>query len=484
MDERRTHPLVERTRRQFFHECGLKLGAMGLASLVAPSAFANPAGNPLNPLAPRSPHFAPKAKSIIYLFMNGAPSQLDLFEEKPLLTRYDRQPIPEEYTKGERFAFVRGTPRVLASPYKFARHGQSGAVVSELLPHTAKIVDDLCFVRSCKTDAFNHAPAELFLNTGLARVGRPSMGSWLTYGLGSENQDLPGFVVLLSGGGQPSGGCSCWSSGFLPTPTRGCSSGPRATRCCSRATRRAYRRSRAGDRSTRCTTSTRCRSNRVGDPEIATRINAYEMAYRMQSERAGPAGDRRREARDPRRLRRRARQAVVRDQLPARPTARRARRALRAALPPRVGLHGTSPRRRHHDLAAPALRGDRPGVRGAGHGPQAARAARLDDRDLGRRVRAHADERSPQRLDVPGAGPPPARVHDVVRGRRDQEGRHIGKTDDLGYFSTADPLHVHDLHATILHLMGLDHKKLTFRFQGRDFRLTDVHGELYQPMLA
>src|SRR5262249_50337627 len=160
-------------------------------------------------------------KSVIYLFMNGAPSQLDLFEYKPKLTELHMKECPEEYFKNERFAFIRGTPKLLGSPYKFAQHGKGGTWLSELLPHTAGIVDDIAVVKTIKTDAFNHAPAELFINSGFARVGRPSMGSWLTYGLGSECDNLPGFIVMLSGGGQPSGGCSCWSSGFLPTSYQG-----------------------------------------------------------------------------------------------------------------------------------------------------------------------------------------------------------------------------------------------------------------------
>src|SRR5262245_35698733 len=214
-----TSPLLAQTRRQFFRDCAVGLGTAALASMLPRVALAD--GPATNPLAPRPSHYPAKAKSVIYLFMNGAPSQLDLFEPKPKLIEYDRKECPAEYLKGERFAFIKGVPKLLGSPYKFTKAGQCGADVSELLPHTQTIVDDIAIVRSMRTDHVNHAPAELFINTGLGRVGRPSMGSWVTYGLGSESAQLPGFVVMLSGGGQPSGGCSCWSSGFLPTVYQG-----------------------------------------------------------------------------------------------------------------------------------------------------------------------------------------------------------------------------------------------------------------------
>lgn len=210
--------LLAITRRQFFSRCTTGMGLVALASLMGNAGVAM-AGEP-GPMAVRPPHFAPRANRVIFLHMAGAPSQLDLFDRKPLLDKLDGQPCPEDVIKGERFAFTRGTPRVLRSPYAFARHGQSGAEISELLPHIASIADDLTIVRSMKTDHFNHAPAQLFVHTGSQIVGRPSMGSWVTYGLGSPNQDLPGFVVLTSGG-NPDGGNALWSSGFLPTVYQG-----------------------------------------------------------------------------------------------------------------------------------------------------------------------------------------------------------------------------------------------------------------------
>jgi hypothetical protein len=215
------HPTILRaiTRRHFFRQSGFGIGGLALSSLLDDKLFALQADGPL---APRLPHFAPKAKNIIYLFMAGAPTQLDLFDHKPALQKHDGQEIPPEFIpKGERFAFIKGTPRLLGSPFTFKRYGQSGAELSELLPHLATIADDIAIVRSVHTTQFNHAPGQIFMNTGSQVFGRPSMGSWLTYGLGSESRDLPGFIVLLSGENAPDGGKSCWGSGFLPTVYQG-----------------------------------------------------------------------------------------------------------------------------------------------------------------------------------------------------------------------------------------------------------------------
>src|SRR5512134_987845 len=212
------------TRRHFFRQSGFGIGSLALLGLLDESAFAGDA-TPLraaaDPLAVKPPHYAPKAKSVIYLFMAGAPSQVDLLDPKPILRTHDGQPIPEEVVKGERFAFIKGTPRLLGSPYAFERCGQSGIEISSLLPRFRTIADEVAVVRSVHTTQFNHAPAQIFMNTGHQVVGRPSMGAWLSYGLGSENRDLPGFCVLLSGENNPDGGKSCWGSGFLPTTHQG-----------------------------------------------------------------------------------------------------------------------------------------------------------------------------------------------------------------------------------------------------------------------
>src|SRR5918995_1302415 len=210
---------LEITRRHFFRECGVGVGKIALASLLSDvastGAFASPTG-PVNPLAPRAPHFAPKAKRVIHLFMAGAPSQLDLFDSKPELAKLEGKPLPPSIIGGQRYAFIRPDAAVLGPRFKFAKHGRSGAELSEMLPHLAKVVDDICIVKSVKTDQFNHAPAQIFLNTGFSQPGRPCLGSWTIYGLGAESQELPAFVVMSTGGGI-SGGSANWSSGFLPT---------------------------------------------------------------------------------------------------------------------------------------------------------------------------------------------------------------------------------------------------------------------------
>src|SRR5262245_48621448 len=213
----RDHNLLDITRRHFFKQCGVGVGATALSCLLDDRLFAQTH----NSKPVQAPHFAPRAKSIIYLFMVGAPSQLDLFDYKPKLNQYDGQPIPEELVKGERFAFIKGTPRLLGSPHTFKRHGKCGAEISSLMPHTAGIVDDIAIVKSVYATQFHHAPAQIYMCTGHQLIGRTSMRAWLTYGLGSENSDLPGFVVFLSGSSQPDGGKSCYGAGFLPTVYQG-----------------------------------------------------------------------------------------------------------------------------------------------------------------------------------------------------------------------------------------------------------------------
>src|SRR5215207_2206072 len=213
-DERRRYL----TRRWFFRDCGVGLGSMALASLLGEPASGSPAPDPM---APKKPHFPAKAKSVIFLFMAGAPSHLELFDHKPELAKYDGKLPPADLLKGYRAAFINPSSTFLGPKFKFARHGKSGAELSELLPHLATVVDDIAIVKSMATDAFNHAPAQIFMNTGSQQFGRPSMGSWVTYGLGSESRDLPGFVVFSTGQKGTSGGASNWGSGFLPTAYQG-----------------------------------------------------------------------------------------------------------------------------------------------------------------------------------------------------------------------------------------------------------------------
>src|SRR4051812_8926564 len=268
------------TRRWFFQQCGVGLGALALGHLLGEAGDAAPLTT--DPLAPKAPHFAPKAKRVIFLFMAGAPSHLELFDNKPQLARFDGQLPPAELIQGYRAAFINPNSKLLGPKFRFARHGQGGAELSELLPHLAGVADDIAIVRGMVTDAFNHAPGQILMNTGSQIFGRPSLGAWATYGLGSESQDLPGFVVFSTGSKGPSGGNSNWGSGFLPTVHQGVQfrstgdpvlylSNPRGVdERLQRASLDAVER------------LNRMRLDVVGDAEIATRISAFEMAFRMQ----------------------------------------------------------------------------------------------------------------------------------------------------------------------------------------------------------
>jgi uncharacterized protein (DUF1501 family) len=471
--------LKDITRRHFFRQSGFGIGSMALWSLLERDALA------ASLLDQTRTHFAPKAKRIIYLFMAGAPSQLDLFDHKPALQQHDGSEIPPEFVpKGERFAFIKGTPRLLGSPYRFSRHGGSGAEISELLPHTSKIADEIAIVKSLHTTQFNHAPGQIFMNTGSQVIGRPSLGSWLTYGLGSESRDLPGFIVLLSGENAPDGGKSCWGSGFLPTVHQGVEfrskgdpvlfvSNPPGVDAAARRTSldliRDLNQAHRAD---------------AGDPEIDTRISAYEMAYRMQSS-VPELTDISKEPQAIHELygTQPGQVSFANNCLLAR---RLVERGVRFVQLYHRGwdTHGSSvgddivvrlPKLCQEvdratfalvtDLKQRGLLDDTLVVWGGEFGRTPMNEARNGSKLLGR-------DHHPRAFTVwmAGAG--------VKRGLT------IGRTDDLGYSVVEDPVDVHDLHATILHLMGLDHTKLTYRFQGRDFRLTDVSGKIVAKLLA
>ncbi len=475
------HPLHDLTRRHFFSRCSLGLGSVALASLLDDQPLAA-APSSADPLAPRQPHFPPRAKNVIYLFMAGGPSQLDLFDYKPKLTELNGEPIPQSYIEGKRFAFMNTShsSKLLGSRRAFAQHGQSGAWVSDLLPHTAGIVDDLSIVTSCATSLFNHAPAKLFMNTGGGQFGRPSMGAWLTYGLGSEARDLPGFVVLQSGPRGPRGGSVNWGSGFLPTTYQGVPLRGQGEPILSLTTPPGISQQEQRTAIDAIRDLNLARLVETGDAEIQTRINAYEMAYRMQSS---------------------APELID----------------ISGESPATLDLYGVDPKQ--PSFARNCLLARRLVERGTrfvqlyhtnwdSHGgsgetlekdfPQ--RCAEIDQgcaalvRDLKSRgllndtlvIWGGEFGRTPMGENREFTG----RNHHIdaftmwFAGGGVKPGQTVGVTDELGFNAVEDRAHVHDLHATILHLLGLNHEKLTFRFQGRDFRLTDVHGELLKKLLA
>lgn len=471
------------TRRHFFSRCALGLGSIALGSLMANrGAFAAGALGLDNPMAPRQPMFPARAKNIIYLFMAGGPSQLELFDYKPKLAELNGQLIPQSFIEGKRFAFMgssHGT-KLLGTRREFKRSGQLGMWVSDLFPHTAGIVDDVTFVRTCAASLFNHAPAKLFMNTGSGQFGRPSMGAWVTYGLGSESQNLPGFVVLQSGPRGPRGGSVNWGSGFLPTsyqgvPLRG--SGDPILNIASPkgVTARSQR---------ECIDAVRDlnlkRLVETGDPEISTRISAYEMAYRMQSS-APELIDLSGESAATLKLYgvEKDKPSFARNCLLARRLVERGTRFVQLYHTnwdshggPGENLQGDFEKVCRevdqgqaalvHDLKARGLLDDTLVIWGGEFG----RTPMGENRDTTGRNH-HIDAFT---MWFAGGG--------VKRGHI------VGETDELGFNPVADRSHVHDLHATILHLLGIEHEKLTFKFQGRDFRLTDVHGELIRKMLA
>jgi Protein of unknown function (DUF1501) len=470
------------TRRHFFSRCACGIGSLALASLAEQRLLA---AAPAHPLVPKPPHFPARAKRVIYLHMAGGPSQLDLFDFKPKLVEMSGQECPESYRRGERFAFIKGIPKLLGTPHAFERHGQSGAELSGLLPHLATVADDIAVVKSMHTTQFNHAPAQLFVHTGSPLMGRPSMGAWLTYGLGTENQDLPGFVVLASGGKSPDGGASLWGSGFLPTVYQG-------VQCRSQGDPVLYVSNPPGFSAADRRRSldalkalNRMQLEEIGDPETLTRIEQYELAYRMQT--SVPE------------LMEVAKESPAIHELygtePGKPTfanncllARRlVERGVRFVALFHWGWdsHGTAKNTdiryglqdqcRDTDRACAALVKD---LKQRGlldetlvvWGGEFGRTPMNEDRNkdpkfIGRDHHPHAFT-----MWLAGGGVRP--------------GITYGSTDEIGYRVVENPVHVHDLQATILHLMGLEHTKLTYRFQGRDFRLTDVAGHVVEELLA
>jgi hypothetical protein len=463
------------SRRWFLRDCGVGLGAIAAGALLSADVNCASASVSDRPLAPQPPHFAGRSRRVIYMFQAGAPSHLELFDHKPELAKRNGQLPPAELLKGYRAAFINPNSALLGPKYKFARHGRCGMELSEVLPHTAKIADELCLIRTLHTEAVNHAPAQIMMNTGSQQFGRPSFGSWTLYGLGSESADLPGFVVLTSAKGT-SGGASNYGSGFLPTtyggiPFRGTGdpvlylSNPRGI-----------------DAETqRASLATLNRLNEmalqvVGDPDIAARIQSYEMAYRLQS--SAPElmdlSSEPQELLDRYGIKDAKEASYARNCLLARRLIERGVRFVQLfheAWDQHSNLAaGVKQNARDTDQASAALitdlkeRGllqDTLVIWGGEFGRTPMVQGGNDGRDHHNRCFS---------IWLAGGGVNAGHVH--------------GQTDELGFNAASDPVHVHDLNATLLHLLGLDHTRLTYRFQGRDYRLTDVHGNVVPGILA
>ncbi|MBI4625114.1 MAG: DUF1501 domain-containing protein [Verrucomicrobia bacterium] len=487
--------IVRLTRRDFLATTASGLGGLALASLFqADGLLAAEASPGAAPPAPRGPHFAPKAKNCIFIFMEGAPSQMDLFDPKPKLNELNGQKLPDSMLEKVRFAFIqKDGARLMGSPRKFSRHGQCGMELSDLLPHIGTCADDIALIRSMHTDQFNHHPGQLLMQCGSSMFDRPAMGAWLNYGLGSESKNLPGYVVLTAGRGT-SGGASLWSSGFLPSdyagvlfrnqgdPVLNLSNPPGITETMQHYGLGAI------------TDLNKLRHQQVRDPEIASRIGAYELAFRMQT-----------------------------------------------AAPELIDLSGESKATLEAygiDRTEPEIKANRGG--GAGQFKTFATNCVLARRLVERGVRFvnifhaswdhHSNLEAELGFNSRMADQPIAALlkdlkqrglldetlvvwgsefgrtplgenrvgYQAVTGRDHHPfafslwmagggvkgGQVIGETDDIGWNIVKDPVHVNDLHATILHLFGLDHTKLTYRFQGRNFRLTDVAGKVVDKLMA
>jgi hypothetical protein len=477
------------TRRHFFEKCGVGLGALALNLMLKQDGFAAEAKawgtekvkiDPANPMAPRLAPRPAKAKRVIYLFMAGGPSQLDLFDDKPKLRELSGQVPPPSLLQGKRFAFLKGNETLLGTKRTFEQVGQSGMALSELLPYHKKIADDVCWLRGMTTDVFNHGPAKLFMNAGFQVPGRPSFGSWVTYGLGSEGQNLPGFVVLQSGPRGPRGGSTLWSSGFLPTSFQGVPFRGSGDPILNLKSPPGLTREQEHDFYDAVEGLNQVRLDETGDPEIMTRINAYETAFKMQTS-APELMDIRKESQETLDLYgvKPGEPSFANNCLLARRLIERGVRFVQLYHTD-WDHHGDQAnnlstsieqRCREVDQASAALVMD------------LKRRGLLDDTiiiwggEFGRtpmgEVRAtvgrdhHIDAFT---LWVAGGGFKPGLVH--------------GATDELGFGVVEGNIHVHDLHATLLNQLGFDHTQLTYRFQGRDFRLTDVHGEVVKEILT
>ncbi len=467
------------TRRHFLSKCTTGLGAMWLSTLtgrVWGASGGDPLKDPANPLAATFPHFAPRAKRVIYLHMAGAPSQHELFDYKPELEKLDGKDCPKEFLEGKQFAFIQGVPKMLGPQYKFQQHGASGAWVSDRLPHFSSVVDDVCFVKSMHTDQFNHGPAQLLVHTGSQNLGTPSIGSWATYGLGSENQNLPGFIVLTSGGRNPDAGKSVWGSGYLPSVYQG-------VQCRSQGEPVLYLNDAPGiPRDLRrrslnaLDTLNQSISEEIGDPETITRIAQYEMAYRMQIH-ATDAFDLKSEPESVHTMygTEPGKESFANNCLLARRLAERGVRYIQlfhwgwdshGASASEALNKGFTDRCREVDQPMTALLKD------------LKQRGLLEDTlvvwggEFGRTPMQ--ENRGGNEMAFIGRDHNPGAFTIWMAGGGAKPGLSHGETDPIGYEAVTNKVSVHDLHATMLHLMGFDHEKLTFSSQGAAQRLTNI----------
>ncbi len=481
----------QHTRRHFLKDCAMGFGGLALGSLLQACGSSvnnsyNIAYDPAHPLAPKLPMFPARAKNVIYLHMAGAPSQLELFDYKPELMKLDGQLCPPSLVEGKRFAFIRGIPKMLGPQAKFTQHGESGAWVSDHMPHLASIVDELSFLKACTTDQFNHAPAQLLVHTGGPRLGRPSIGSWVTYGLGTENQNLPGFVVLTSGGKFPDAGKSVWGSGFLPSVYQG-------VQCRSVGDPVLFIKDPAGmNRDLRKASIDAINKvneqeyKEYNDPEILSRISQYEMAYRMQIE-------------APEVMNINDEPQYIHDMYGTKPgEACLANNILLARKLVEKGVrfvqifdwgwdsHGTD--------ASLAI--DIGFVNKCRQVDRCATALILDLKQRGLLeetlvIWGGEFGRTPMMENREGKQNPfKGRDHHVdaftiwMAGGGIKKGAVYGETDEIGYYPINGKVTAFDIQATILNQLGFNHEKFTYNFQGRPFRLTDVSGKVIEEIVA
>jgi hypothetical protein len=489
MNERMVENLEQVTRRLFLQNLSTGVGAIALSSLLGGcSGLFDSKKPPLvsSPFEPRSPHFMPKAKRVIYLHMAGAPSQLELFDYKPDLIKLDGQDCPQSFMEGKKFAFIKGVPKMLGPQIGFKQHGQSGISVSDHLPHFSKIVDEVCVIKSMHTNEFNHAPAQLFLHTGSPRMGRPSMGAWATYGLGSENQNLPGFIVLTSGGKTPDAGKSVWGSGFLPSVYQGVQCRSEGEPVLFVSDPHGMDRELKGEVIKTINKVNENEYQNVNDEEIKTRIAQYEMAYKMQVSvpevmdiSKEPAYIHEMYGTEP------GKSSFANNCLLAR---RLVEKGVRFVQLFHWGWDS------HGSGVDEALNKGFKNVCANVDKSMSALVMDLKQRGLledtlvvwgGEFGRTPMRENRPGApMDLIGRDHNPDAFSIWMAGGGIKKGITYGETDEIGYNVAKDGVHIHDLQATILYQMGFDHEKLTYPYQGRDFRLTDVHGKVVKDIIA